>query len=230
MKTIHIRPLAIGALAILTFAGSAASQTSSSPLLNAFEVRTLVSSDEPADHARVSVHFAALAERYEADANRHQAMAQAFMAAPTRRVPANTAADHCRRLAALNTQSAETLRELAGHHERLAAGLPSAAPRGAARFQAGAGAPPPSEAELGALAARAHTAADHHALEEYFVTAAKRYLTEANEHIAMAQAYRGTRITQAAAHCDRLVALARDSAKEATAAAATHKELAGTAK
>ena len=43
----------------------------------------------------------------------------------------------------------------------------------------------------------------------------------------MAQAYRRTRIAQAAVHCDRLVALSRDSAKEATEAAAMHKELAG---
>jgi hypothetical protein len=47
---------------------------------------------------------------------------------------------------------------------------------------------------------------------------------------AMAQAYRGTRITQAAAHCDRLVTLSRDSAKEATAAAEMHKQLAGVAR
>jgi len=45
-----------------------------------------------------------------------------------------------------------------------------------------------------------------------------------------AQAYRGTRIAQAAVHCDRLVTLSRDSAKEATAAAAMHKDLAGGAR
>ena len=44
---------------------------------------------------------------------------------------------------------------------------------------------------------------------------------------AMAAAYRGTRIAHAAVHCDRLIELSRDSAKEATEAAAMHKQLAG---
>jgi hypothetical protein len=227
MRSIAVRPLTICALSILTFAGSAAAQT---PLLNTLEVRKLVSSNEPADNARLSAHFAVLAERYEADADRHNAMARSFISAPTRRTPANAAADHCKRLAVLNTQSAETLRELAAHHERLAAGTPSTPPRGGARFEAGAGAPEPGAAELAALAAKASTPADHRALEEYFLTAAKRYTAEASDHSAMAQAYRGTRIAQAAVHCDRLVALARDSAKEPTIAAAMHKGLAGVAR
>jgi hypothetical protein len=42
----------------------------------------------------------------------------------------------------------------------------------------------------------------------------------------MAQAYRGTRIAQAAVHCDRLVTLSQDEAKEAAAAADMHKQLA----
>ena len=54
------------------------------------------------------------------------------------------------------------------------------------------------------LAAKASTPAEHRALEEYFLTLAKRYTAEANEHVAMAQAYRGTRIAQAAVHHDRL--------------------------
>jgi hypothetical protein len=226
MKPISVRTLAMGALATLTLAGATAAQTPASPILNTLEVRKLVSSSEPADNARLGAHFAALADRYAADAKRHAAMAQAFIAAPTRRVPANTAADHCKRLAALNTQTASTLRELAAHHEKLAAGVPSKAPKSGTPFLGGAGAPEPTEAELKALAGRASTPADHRALEEYFLTAAKRYTADANEHVAMAQAYRGTRVTQAAAHCDRLVTLARDEAKEATAAAETHKQLA----
>ena len=89
---------------------------------------------------------------------------------------------------------------------------------------------PPTAEALSALAAKATTPADHHALEEYFLTASKRYTAEANQHATMAQAYRGTRIAQAAVHCDRLVTLSKDSAKEATAAAAMHKELAGLAR
>ena len=64
-------------------------------------------------------------------------------------------------------------------------------------------------------------------LEEYFLTLAKRYTAEANEHVALAQTYRGTRIAQAAVHHDRLAGLSRDGVKEATAAAEMHKQLAG---
>jgi len=77
---------------------------------------------------------------------------------------------------------------------------------------------------------QANAPADHHALQEYFLALAKRYAAEANDHVAMAQAYRGTRISQAAVHCDRLAALSRDEAKEATEAAAMHKQLGGVAR
>ena len=156
-------------------------------------------------------------------------MAEAFIASPIRRTSANSAADHCKRLEQLNLRSAATLRELAAHHEKLAAGKGSGVPRGAARFEAGAGAPVPNAEELTALAAKASLPADHRALQEYFLALVKRYTADANVHVAMAQAYRGTRIAQAAVHCDRLVALSKDSAKEATAAATMHKELAGVA-
>ena len=224
MKPVYIRSvvltLALAAVPALTMA-----QTPS-PILNALEVRKLVASTDPADNERLSAHFAALADQYAREATRHDAMAQAFIAAPTRRTPTNTAADHCKRLATLNRQSADTVRELAAYHAKRAAGAAVTAPKGGARFQGGAGAPEPSDDELKALAARASTPADHHALEEYFQTAAKRYRDQVNEHTAMAQAYRGTRIAQAAVHCDRLVSLSKDEAKEAAAAAEMHKGLA----
>jgi hypothetical protein len=228
MKTIHFRLIAAGVAAFLTVAaGAAVAQTKPSAILNTLEVQDLIKRSEPADHARLGAHFAALAERYAADAKRHTSMAQGFLGNPTRRVAANSAADHCKRLVELNNQSAATLRELATHHDSLAAGKTSAVPRSAARFEGGAGASTPTEQELSALAAKANTPADHGKLQEYFVSAEKRYAAEADQHAAMAQAYRGTRIAQAAAHCDRLVALSRDSAKEANAAAAMHKDLAG---
>ena len=224
--TTSIRTVVLGTLALVSLAAAAAGQTAPSPVLNAHEVRALASSTDPADHARLSAHFAALADRYQADAKRHNNMAGAFIAAPTRRVGANSASDHCRRLAALNTRSAETLRELAAYHETLAAGTASPLPEGAERFHSGTGAPEPSDDELGALAARATAPADHRALQEYFLSIAKRYTATAKEHVAMAQAYRGTRIAQAAGHCDRLVTLSREEAKRATAAAQVHAELA----
>jgi hypothetical protein len=230
MKAIRLGALPISALAFFTFVGGAAAQTTSSAVLNSLEVQELIKRAEPADHARLEVHFAVLAEQYAADAKRHRAMAQAFIASPVRRTAANSSADHCKRLEQLNLQSAATLRELAAHHEGLAAGKASAVPRGASRFEGGAGASAPTAEALSALAAKASTPADHRGLEEYFLTLAKRYTADATEHVASAQAYRGTRIAQAAVHCDRLVTLSRESAKEATEAAAMHKQLAGVAR
>jgi hypothetical protein len=228
MTTFTFRPLAIGTLAILTFAGSALSQTAS-PVLNTLDVKTLVASSEPADNATLSAHFRALADRYAAEARRHSAIAQSAGGNPNRSTGGGMRM-HFTRLAELNTQSAATLRELATHHEALAAGAASIAPAAGGRFQAGEGASEPTKAELKAMAAKAATPADHRALQEYFLTLAKRYTSDADDHAAIAQSYRGTRIAQAADHCERIVAKARESAKEATAAAAMHGQLANLAR
>ena len=122
MRTILLGAPSVRAVALLTFVGGRRAQTTSSAVLNSLEVQQLITRAEPADHARLEVHFAVLAEQYAADAKRHSAMAQAFIASPIRRTAANSAADHCKRLEQLNLQSAATLRELAAHHEGLAAG------------------------------------------------------------------------------------------------------------
>jgi hypothetical protein len=122
------------------------------------------------------------------------------------------------------------MRQLATYHEGLAGGAVSTPPRDAARFHRGEGAPEPTSTDLSALAAKAITPADHRMLVEYFATLSTRYTADANDHIAMAQAYRGTRIAQAADHCERLVKLSRDAAKEATEAAVMHEQLAGIAR
>ena len=228
MTTFTFRSLAIGTVATLMFAGAALSQTTS-PILNTLEVQKLVASSEPGDNAKLSAHFTALADRYAAEARRHTTMAQSYVGNPNRSTGGGMSM-HCKRLAELNTQSAATLRELATHHKALVAGAASTAPAGGGRFQGGAGASEPTEAELKALAAKAATPADHRALQEYFLTAVKRYTADANDHTAIARSYRGTRIAQAADHCDRLVANARESAKEATAAAEMHAQFANIAR
>ena len=224
MTTFTLRPLAIGTLALLAFTGNGMSQTPA-PILNTFEVQKLVASSEPADNAKLSAHFTALAERYTAEAARHAVMAQSYGGNPNHSTGGSMSV-HCKRLAELDAQSAATLRQLASHHDSLAAGIASAVPAGGSRFQGGAGASEPTEAGLKALAARAVIPADHRALQEYFLTAARRYTADAKEHVAIAQSYRGTRIAQAADYCDRLVANARAAAKEATAAAEMHAQLA----
>lgn len=229
MRTIQIHSLSFAALAFLGFAGSATAQDKSPALLNSVDVQQLVKRAEPGDNARLAAHFTALAERYAAEAKRHTSMAQSFAGNPSRNLGSGMSV-HCKQLAALNTQSATTLRELATYHRGLAAGAAATPPAGGSRFEGGAGAARPTDQALNAMAAKAGTPADHRALEEYFLTLAKRDTTEANEHVALAQAYRGTRIAQAAVHHDRLAGLSRDSAKAATAAAEMHKQLAGMAR
>ena len=94
MKPVHFRSLVLGLVAIVAVPALAMAQAGS-PILNSLEVQKLVASTDPADNARLSAHFAALAEQYAREAARHESMAQAFIGAPTRRTPSNSAADHC---------------------------------------------------------------------------------------------------------------------------------------
>lgn len=229
MRTVHFRSFVLATAALLTVAGTLAAQERPNGLLNTLEVRQLVARAEPADNARLAAHFSALADRYTAEAKRHQTMSQSFIGNPSRNLGTGMSV-HCKRLADLNTQEATTVRELVAYHEKLAAGAPATPPRDGARFQGGAGAPEPNEKELNALAAKAGTPAEHKALEEYFLTLARRYTTAADEHVTLSATYRGTKIAQASAIHDHLARLARDSAKEATAAAEMHKQLASVAR
>ena len=227
MKAIHFWALSLGALAFVASPGRVGAQTTSPAVLNSLEVQELVKRAQPEDHARLEVHYDALAEKYAAEAKSHAAMGRAAIGSPINRTAANSAADHCNRLEQLNLKSAETARELAAYHKGMAAGKTPPAPRDAARFDAGAGAPAPTGEQIAALMAKAVSPTDHRAIQEYFLALAKQYTADANEHSATANVYRGTRMAQAAVHCDRLVAFSRDEAKEATAAAAVHQKLAG---
>jgi len=229
MRRLQIRSLSLAAVACLILAGNAAAQDKSPALLNALEVRQLVAHAEPSDHARLSAHFTALAERYTAEAKRHTSMSQDIVGNPSRNLTTGLSA-HCKRLAELNTESATAATELATYHQKLAAGVPATAPTTGARLEAGAGAPAPTDQQLNALAAKASTPADHRSLEEYFVALGNRYTADAKEHAAMAQSYRAsTRLAGAGVHCDRLVEQSRKGAIEAAGAAAMHKKLADTA-
>jgi hypothetical protein len=227
MRTVHFRSLSLAAVAVLALASSVAARDKPSGLLNNLEVRQLVARAEPGDQAQLSAHFTTLAHRYAAEAKRHLSMSQSFVGNPSRNLGTGMSA-HCKRLADLNIQSATTLRELAAYHAKLASGGPATPPRDGAPFQSGAGAPGPTEKELSALAEKASTPAEHRGLEEYFATLAKRYTRDAEQHAQFAAAYRNSpRIAHVALTHDRLAELSRDAAKEATAAAEMHKQLAG---
>ena len=227
MRTVHFRSVALAAVAALTFAATGAAQDRAPALLNNLEVRQLVARAEPGDQAQLSAHFTALADRYAAEAKRHQSMSQSFVGNPSRSLGTGMSA-HCKQLANLNTQSETAVRELAAYHAKLASGTPATPPKDGARFQSGAGARVPTDKELRALAERASTPADHRDLEEYFATLAKRYTGDAEQHAQFAAAYRNSpRIAHASVTHDRLAELSREAAKEATAAAEMHKQLAG---
>jgi hypothetical protein len=227
MRAIQIRSLSFVALAFLMFTGSATAQQPTPEILPAPQVRQLMASQQPADHAKLRAHFQALSAKYAAEARTHTAFERAAAGIP--RGSGAGASAHHKRLAAIATESATVTGELATHHGQLGAGVASTVPPNSERFEQGAGAPAtPTEKQMLALAAKAQTPSEHGLLSEYYTTLATRYAADAKDHRAMAQAYRGqNRVNQSAvAHCDRLVQLSDDSAKETQALAAEHKQMA----
>jgi hypothetical protein len=231
MKKLFVWVISVAVLGA-AFAASAAVPATS--ILNTVELKKAIASGSPADQSRLSAHFAALAEEYTADANRHSVMATAYVGNRNSGM-ATTMGSHCKQLSDLATKSAATLHELAGYYEHQAAGAPATSlPANAAAFHAGKGAPAPTHSDLTALAARATTTADHRALEEYFSTESKRFAAAADSDVMLARMARAatTRHTGSdpGVSFDRLAALERDAAKEARAAAVMHKDLAAIAK
>jgi len=217
MRTIQL-VLSATVLAMLTQPARPAAQ-----VLTWSEVQQLMADRQPADHAKLQAHFAALSARYTADAVRHETFARS---AGSSRGASTAAAAHHQRVAELAKESAQITSELAGHHATLAAGLPSTAPKGAEAYEAGAGAPDiPEERRLLLLAARASRPSEHGQLREYYMLLAQRYEIAAKEERAVCRLYRGQSrpAESAAVQCDRLVALTADAAREARALANDHR-------
>lgn len=226
MNTSFVRPFAGAVLTALMLAPGLAAQNPASGRLSAAQVTQLISRGEPADHARLRAHFAALADQDAADAKRHTAMQQEY--AGSTKIVAVHMRSHCKELVSRSQQSAATLRELSAYHGNLAGGATAESPRATA--QPGA----PTDAELARLAGNAETGADHRTLESYFASLATRYEREAADHAAYAKTWRGlTKVAasagQAAAH-DREATLRREEAAEARAAASMHRDEAAKAK
>jgi hypothetical protein len=223
-----VRSLAATVLVVLTVAASLTAQNRPSAPLTGEEIQRLIIRGEPADHARLSAHFGALADQYAADAKRHATMQPAFAGNTKLAHMAASQAAHCRQLTRRNEESAALLRELAGHHSKQAGGVTSDPPRGSERFQGTGAVRVPPDAELTKLAETAETAADHRTLEAYFTSIAVRYESEAKDSAAYARSWRTlTKNPSApalATRWDNLAKLQRDSAAEARAAAATHNK------
>ena len=196
--------------------------------LTASEVSQLISRGDPADHARLGAHFAALAERQAADVKIHTAMQQAY--ANSGKPSGLGMVNHCKAMVGRAQESAGSLRELSAYHTKLAGG--ATVQGGLAVLAPSSGRP--SDAELTRLAATAETAADHRALQTYFMSVATRDEREAADYAAFAKTWRGlTKVaanqTQAAAH-DCVAEQLREASKEARAAASMHGAEAAKAK
>lgn len=227
MKSPYLR-FAILAVASLLSTSASRAQSAPSSLLNEVELRQLIIHAEPADHARLSAHFRTLAQRYEAEAKRHDVMGQSSWGTEKLAYLAASQREHCRQLSTRNLKSAAILHELADHHTRLAAGASSALPKGGGAFEAGLGAPAPSDEELTSLAAAAKTGTDHRALEDYFAALGARYEQEATRSASYAAAWRSQSPRNPSAlllasHWERLVRQQRAAASEARASAGLHK-------
>src|SRR5689334_8216494 len=172
----------------------------------------------------------ALAEMFATQAARFDALARAPSGAPNH--PVVTMGVNARHVSQAQAAMAlsERAREMAAYHQFLSIGAPAAPPVDRATFDGGFAARTPTASELRAATAAARTAADHHVLEEYYMTVNARSAADAKAHAAMANNFRvsgqrrGSEL--AAMHCDRLAKQAREAAKDASAAAALHRQLA----
>src|SRR5512138_2207786 len=102
--------LFIAGAAVLVMASPLAAHTSSG-LLNSLEVKRLVTEGTPAANATLATHFAALADRYAAEAAAHRVMASAYSGNPNHSIGGSMGL-HCKKLADLATESAKTAREM----------------------------------------------------------------------------------------------------------------------
>ena len=231
MRMKHLGQVAIWILFLLGMASADKAQESPLSVLSNVRVKQLVASATRPDHAQLRGHFAALSARYAAEARRDTDRARVAVGNPNRPQTFG-ASSRWLRLAEIASDSAEITRALAQHHERLAAGLPSTAPAGSARFEAGEGAPDPNDAELRELAGKARTASDHVILADYFGGVAERHERAADRYLAKAQASRASSIRRSlggdpAVEFERLARRSRASAAKARAEETEHSKLAG---
>ena len=226
MRTIFARTMLAG-LALVSLTTAAAGQDRSR-LLTRIQVKELVTSSRPADQARLRDHFAALAEKYTADARHYRTTAYTMGGNPNH-PPAVPPGARWTRAAQQAEKSASIARELSAHHDRLAAERVSQAPADAGRFEAGEGAPAPTAAQLDELSASARTPAQHRSLAEYYTRMSDQQVTTARRYASLARTYRAQARKgggDPAIHFDRLARQARQSASHARAEATKHTQLA----
>ena len=124
IRLLSVSALAL-AIAVMFTANAAAQGNTSSDLLTADQVKELAATAKtPADHMKLSKHFAAEAARNHTAAAKHDAVAQAYRKNPnaseSKRPGAPDTALHCERLAQLAREEAKEARALAAEHEHMA--------------------------------------------------------------------------------------------------------------
>jgi hypothetical protein len=193
--------------------------------LNALQVRFLVLRGELDDHRALSGHFRSVAADFAAGARAQEEFARTFPGNPNR-YTAVPAGDRARQRAAAQRRAAAVVSALATYHAMAAVGLPFEAPADAAAYWAGAGAAEPTRDQVRDVERQARLPREHRDLAEYFTSVSREQLAAAASHEAHAAAYRGTRIAQAAAHCERIAAAARREASWASGRSVMHTQLA----
>jgi hypothetical protein len=217
----------ITAAAVVAVAGSASAQTAPG-LLNKLDVQRLVAAHTPAAHVSLAKHFVALTETYKADAARYRALATGFVGNPNHKFGIDPGARRARQADAA-AELALNARAMAVYHQLLSIGSAATVPSVAVTFDSGFGAPAPTPAQLSQLEKSARTPTDQRVLEEYFLNVARAETATADAHAVMGQMQRAgaTRgLNDPAAHCERMVKLARAASTQATANAELHRQLA----
>lgn len=118
---------AVAVLSILTlFAGGrAAAAEQQKAILSNKQLKELVArASSPADHLKLARHYTAMAEKHEAEANEHAALAAEYRRQPraseVKRPMAPDTASHCEYYAEHCRKAASEMRALAKAHEDMA--------------------------------------------------------------------------------------------------------------
>jgi hypothetical protein len=196
------------------------SQEASVERLTVADVGRLVPRAGAPEHVRLVQHFSALADWFAAESKRHETCA-CCQGMHTEHAACTHACPHCQKLVVLNAHLDLTARALSAYHQRSVLGRMLPVPSAPVGVEAHA----PTAEDLGAFRVTIDQLDGHRAMAAAFTALAGRYDRQVEAHTALAGAYRAARLGTAAAHCDRLVTLARDAAREARAAAQMHARL-----
>jgi hypothetical protein len=221
-----LRILVVTAFAMAS-ANTATAQNASG-LLNTVDVQRLVVADTPAAHAALAKHFIALAAMYRAAAARYSARAASPGGNPNHPYGADARQRRVRQ--ATDASALErSVRDVAAYHLILSIDGTWTRPVGAAAFDGGAGAPPPTRTRLDELAKVARTSSAHRELVEYFLIMARTESSNAEAYARTARMARvsGARNTEAmAVRFEYLASTAREAARRANLAVELHRQLA----